>query len=52
MFTILLVAGILTGIYCLALGASCLIAALRENDLPDIDDIRVRERTVSKANFG
>ena len=52
MFTILLVVGILTGIYCLALGVSCLIAALRENDLPDIDDIRVRERAVSKAHLG
>jgi hypothetical protein len=52
MFTIVLVVGLLTGMYCLALGASCLVAALRENDLPDIEDIQVQETAISEARTG
>ena len=52
MFTVVLVVGLLAGVYCLALGASCLIAALRENDLPDIEDIQVQETAITEARIG
>ena len=48
MFNILLIIAVIVAILCLAIVVGCLIAASRENGLPDIDDVELAELFASR----
>jgi hypothetical protein len=43
MFKILLIIALMVAIFCLCVAIVALIAASRENELPDIEDVEVNE---------
>jgi hypothetical protein len=48
MFKILLIISVIVAIFCLCVVTACLIAAAKENGLPDIDDVEIVELFTSK----
>jgi hypothetical protein len=48
MFKILLVISVIVALFCLCVVIACLVAAARENGLPDIDDVDIMELFSSK----
>ena len=49
MFQILLTLSVIVAIFCLGVVITCLLAASKENGLPDIDDIEIVELFSSKT---
>ena len=43
MFKILLIIALMVAIFCLCFAIAALVAASRENELPDIEDVEVNE---------
>ena len=48
MFKILLIVAVIVAIFCLCVVITCLIAASKENGLPDIDDVEIIDLFTSK----
>ena len=48
MFKILLIIAVIVAIFCLCVVIGCLFAAVRENSLPDIDDVELVELFTSR----
>jgi uncharacterized membrane protein len=48
MFKILLIISVIVAIFCICVVIACLLAASRENGLPDIDDVDLVELFSSK----
>ena len=48
MFNILLIISVIVAILCMCVVITCLLAAARENGLPDIDDVDIAELFSSK----
>ena len=41
MFKFVLIVAVIMAIFCLSIIVACLIAASRENQMPDIDDVKI-----------
>jgi hypothetical protein len=48
MFQILLIISVVVAIFCMGVVITCILAAARENGLPDIDDVELVELFSSK----